>query len=95
MNEETTSILEPDPSLMTLPSLTESSKILVGIPYTEYDRDRELRGWWHRILDNKELLEKLPSEYWQGLKLQEILWSGKIKEEEGWEENLVKLWKKS
>jgi hypothetical protein len=49
---------------------------------------------WHNILSNPDLLEKLPSNTWQGWKLQEILWSGKINEKEpGWEETLVQLWK--
>jgi hypothetical protein len=66
---------------------------IIAIPCSEYSRDRELRVWWHKILDNKELIERLPSKEWQGHKLQEILWSGKIKIEEGWEDSLVRLWK--
>ena len=38
-------------------------------------------------------MKKLESDIWPGHKLQEILWSGKIKEEEGWEEKLLCYWK--
>lgn len=66
----------------------------VGVPVTEYDRDSELRVLWHSILSNKELLERLESKTWQGWKLQEILWSGKINEKEpDWENKLVRMWK--
>ena len=58
-----------------------------------YDRDSELRVLWHKILSNRNLLERLPSNTWQGWKLQEILWSGKINEKEyNWEEKLVRQW---
>ena len=67
---------------------------IVAVPWSEYSRDREMRELWHRILDNKELLKKLPSESWHGHKLQEILWSGKIDTNKpDWEEELVLLWK--
>ena len=66
----------------------------VAVPEKEYERDGELRELWHNILSNSELLKKLPSNTWQGWKLQDILWSGKINEKEsGWEEKLVLLWK--
>jgi hypothetical protein len=66
----------------------------VGVSIIEYDRDSELRVLWHSILSNKELLERLKSNTWQGWKLQEILWSGKINEnEKDWQDKLVKLWK--
>jgi len=65
----------------------------LGESWSEYARDREMREVWHRILDNKELLTKLPSETWPGFKLQDILWSGKIEIKEGWEEKLIELWK--
>jgi len=71
----------------------ETSVMRKAVPWSEYERDRELREWWHKILDNKELIEMLPSKEWRGYKLQEILWSGKIKEEEGWEEDLMRMWK--
>jgi hypothetical protein len=64
-----------------------------AVPWSEYERDRELRALWHKILSS-ELVEKLESETWSGFKLQDILWSGKINvKEPGWEEELVKLWK--
>jgi hypothetical protein len=66
---------------------------IIAVPWNEYAQDRKLRAWWHKILSNPELLSKLPSDTWHGYKLQKILWSGKIKEEEGWEENLVCQWK--
>ena len=67
---------------------------IIAMPWSEYERDDELRVLWHNILSNSELLAKLPSNTWQGWKLQEILWSGKINEKEpGWEEKLVDLWK--
>jgi hypothetical protein len=66
----------------------------VGVPVIEYDRDSELRVLWHSILSNKSLLERLESNTWQGWKLQEILWSGKINEKDAdWEDKLVTLWK--
>ena len=66
----------------------------VGVRETEYDRDSELRVLWHSILSNKSLLERLESNTWQGWKLQEILWSGKINEKEPhWEDKLVRMWK--
>jgi hypothetical protein len=65
-----------------------------SVPMSEYDRDAELRELWHNILSKRDLLEKLPSNTWQGWKLQDILCSGKINEKEpGWEETLVNLWK--
>ena len=67
---------------------------IIAIPWSEYDRDNELRVLWHNILSNSQLMKKLPSNTWQGWKLQDILWSGKINEKEtGWEEVLIKLWK--
>ena len=67
---------------------------MIAVPWSEYDRDREMKEVWHSILSNPTLLKKLPSKTWQGWKLQEILWSGKINvEEKGWEKKLVKLWK--
>jgi len=67
---------------------------IIAVPWSEYERDREMRALWHSILSSKEWEEKLPSEEWPGHKLQEILWSGKINENEpDWEEKLVSLWK--
>lgn len=67
---------------------------IVAVPWSEYDRDREIKEVWHKILSSPQLLEKLPSNTWHGWKLQEILWSGKINvTEPGWEEKLVELWK--
>jgi hypothetical protein len=67
---------------------------IVAVPWSEYERDREIKAVWHKILSTPEMLEKLPSDEWRGYKLQEILWSGKINvTEDGWEEKLVKLWK--
>ena len=66
---------------------------IVAVPWSEYEQDRNMRVWWHKILSNPDLLAKLPSDTWHGYKLQEILWSGKIKEEEGWEDKLVCYWK--
>ena len=63
----------------------------VSVPWSEYSRDRELRELWHKILSSEEWMAKLPSETWPGHKLQEILW--KINKIEGWEEELVRLWK--
>jgi hypothetical protein len=64
------------------------------VSVTEYNRDSELRVLWHSILSNKSLLSKLKSKTWQGWKLQEILWSGKINEKEpDWENKLVRMWK--
>jgi hypothetical protein len=66
----------------------------IAVACSEYDRDAELRVLWHNILSTPTLLEKLPSNTWQGWKLQDILWSGKINEREpGWEEKLINLWK--
>jgi len=68
---------------------------IISVPERDYDRDAELRVLWHNILSNSQLLKKLPSNTWQGWKLQDILWSGKINEKEpGWEETLVNEWKK-
>lgn len=65
----------------------------IAVPVSTYDRDSELRVLWHKILSKPELLERLPSKTWQGWKLQEILWSGKINEKElNWEEKLVREW---
>jgi len=64
---------------------------IIAVPWSEYSRDKEMRARWNRILDNKELLEKLPSDTWHGHKLQTILWSGKIKEDD--EDKLITLWK--
>jgi hypothetical protein len=61
----------------------------VGVPVTEYNRDSELRVLWHSILSNRSLLSKLESNTWQGWKLQEILWSGKINEKE--RKTIIKL----
>jgi hypothetical protein len=67
---------------------------IVGVAWSEYSRDREMRELWNKILSSPEILEKLPSDTWHGHKLQNILWSGKINEnEEDWEEKLVRLWK--
>ena len=67
---------------------------IVAVPWSEYDRDREMKEVWHSILSTPEMLEKLPSNTWHGWKLQEILWSGKINiTENGWKEKLVELWK--
>ena len=66
---------------------------IVAVPWSEYERDGELRALWHKILSNPILLSKLPSNTWHGWKLQEILWSGKINEKDGWEEELLNLWK--
>ena len=66
---------------------------IIAVPWSEYDRDREMKEVWHNILSSPKFLEKLPSDTWPGYKLQEILWSGKIDiKKEGWEEELVKLW---
>ena len=68
--------------------------MLKGVPESEYKRDGELRELWHKILSNPKMLKKLPSKTWQGWKLQDILWSGKINEKEkDWEEKLVRMWK--
>jgi len=68
---------------------------IVAVPWSEYERDRELRALWHKILSTPEMLAKLPSNTWQGWKLQDILWSGKINEKEpDWEDTLVRLWNK-
>ena len=72
---------------------SETGMPIIAVPWSEYERDRELREVWHSILSSKEWEEKLPSEEWPGFKLQEILWSGKIEIKEGWEEKLVELWK--
>jgi hypothetical protein len=66
---------------------------IIAVPWSEYSLDSEMREWWHKILSTPDLLEKLPSDTWHGFKLQEILWSGKIKQQEGWEEILIRLWK--
>jgi hypothetical protein len=67
---------------------------IIAVPWSEYDRDREIKEVWHKILSSPQLLKKLPSNTWHGWKLQEILWSGKINvTEDGWEEKLVTLWK--
>jgi hypothetical protein len=66
----------------------------VAVPWSEYERDREMKEVWHKILSSKEWEEKLPSDTWRGFKLQEILWSGKIDQKnEDWEEKLIELWK--
>jgi len=67
---------------------------IIAVPWSEYERDRELKELWHKILSNPEILSKLPSETWPGHKLQEILWSGKINEKDpDWEEELVREWR--
>lgn len=66
---------------------------ITAVPWSEFDRDAELRVLWHNILSNSELLKKLQSNTWQGWKLQDILWSGKIDPKTNWEETLVNLWK--
>lgn len=67
---------------------------ITAVPLSEYEREAELRALWYNILSNSELLKKLPSNTWQGWKLQDILWSGKINEKDpGWEEKLVRVWK--
>jgi hypothetical protein len=84
MTEETQPVLPEYPS----------SILQISVPWTEYERDRKLREVWHNILSSPEMLEKLPSETWHGLKLQEILWSGKIDiTKPDWEATLLKLWK--
>ena len=68
---------------------------IVAVPWSEYERDREMKDVWHSILSSPKLLEKLPSNTWHGWKLQEILWSGKIDPKHpDWEAKLVQLWKK-
>ena len=67
---------------------------IVAVPWSEYERDREIKAVWHKILSTPEMLEKLQSDEWRGYKLQEILWSGKINEKEkDWEEKLIFNWK--
>lgn len=52
-----------------------------------------MRKMWHIILDNPELLEKLPSDTWRGFKLEKLLMSKRVDlTKPGWEEALVKLW---
>lgn len=65
----------------------------IAVPESEYARDGELRALWHKILSTPDLLAKLPSNTWQGWKLQDILWSGKIDPKTNWEETLINLWK--
>ena len=67
---------------------------IVAVPWSEYERDREMKEVWHNILSSPKLLKKLPSNTWHGWKLQEILWSGKIDPKKpDWEEKLIELWK--
>jgi len=69
---------------------------IVAVPWSEYERDREMKEIWHNILSSPKMLEKLPSDTWHGFKLQDILWSGKIDVNKAdWEEKLVELWKES
>ena len=68
---------------------------IVAVPWSEYERDREMKEVWHNILSRPDLLEKLPSNTWHGWKLQDLLWSGKIDTKRpDWEATLVQLWKK-
>jgi hypothetical protein len=65
----------------------------IAVPWSEYERDREMKEIWHKILSSPKLLEKLPSETWHGFKLQEILWSGKIDPKNvDWESKLIEIW---
>ena len=67
---------------------------IVAVPWSEYERDREMKEVWNNILSSPKLLEKLPSDTWHGWKLQDILWSGKIDiTKPDWEESLVTIWK--
>ena len=69
---------------------------IVAVPWSEYERDREMKEIWHNILSSPKMLEKLPSDTWHGFKLQDILWSGKIDvNKPDWEDSLVELWKES
>jgi len=67
---------------------------IIAVPWSEYEKDREIKEVWHNILSSPELLEKLPSDTWHGWKLQEILWSGKIDiDKPDWQDKLIDLWK--
>jgi hypothetical protein len=67
---------------------------IIAVPWSEYEKDRDIKEVWHNILSSPELLEKLPSDTWHGWKLQEILWSGKIDiHKPDWQDNLIDLWK--
>ncbi len=76
--------------------MSSPSSSRIGVPWSEYAKDREMKEVWHKILTTKDWEEKLPSDTWRGYKLQEILWSGKINvNETGWEETLKTLWKEA
>ena len=67
---------------------------IVAVPWSEYERDREMRARWHKMLSTPDLLAKLPSDTWHGRKLRTVLWGGKINEKEkGWEDRLMAPWK--
>jgi hypothetical protein len=75
-------------------SISINAMPIIAVPWSEYERDREMKEVWHNILSSPKLLEKLPSNTWHGWKLQEILWSGKIDiTKPNWQEKLVDLWK--
>jgi hypothetical protein len=66
---------------------------IIAVPWNEYEEHRTMRKMWHIILDNPELLEKLPSDTWRGFKLEKLLMSKRVDlTKPGWEEALVKLW---